>query len=978
MDLWETPVSLSFKQQCQHLLGDFFRELENAAPWFVSLGKPVNGEEDTCLYSLLGFDHEKGISFLSSLGLVKRGHSRNPQAISVVAGAWDKFLDEELLRGMMETITKTTVGNSLYYFIHYGKKSLLTHIPGEQFNGRVSRSQKGLYLKHRQRKFQKKLSELVTRTTLSSAASKNPDCAVIDEEEQKEEAVSSDEEDVKTEDAILGEHVSLSATSTPYLLKLFENQSKVPKSLLSTILLELFNVLGSKSTASIEFEYKNGNKGRAVIVPCVKDENSFRRQARRTKWIECCLEHLNDKNDAAQWMSYYLGSKYEGPFTLALEALGLPVVQRMDEQSTAAMWTDANINYTQQRIIKKHLRLHFGKRVFIPDNMLSHDHEQYYVPTYYNEYKYYKNGDKTQKPERCQYWCRDPSIVVTNEISRLLDYTDSNLIASKFSPLLSSDSCSLIAGADQGQGAWRSWIKIPTMSGEEVRHRMATEENFDIKSSYITAQVAHIVCKKDHHEILSNTVSERLSEGYENLISNKIIFVKPSYVNAKVQAVLVPKDSRNVRLVSKGNDSGNFHVTYQISGSSFTMDHCDETRFPEGSKIVLIMPSFEVFITGDLSFYADVLGMPNSSSYWCPWCLLSHPEWNRDPATFVTEDRTLKFLSETVEAIKNDSEKKMKPMDRKGVVTNRHYSCLGPKHFVPPLLHLEIGMVNQCWESFEQWVDDIVEIVPPSEKEARKELTDAKNKLAQAADEQRHCEATINVELREKSGAAQLIKNQLRRKGLVDTHRNELNMQLTLLATSINNLKDQMKACKENVKKSQVNISALKKIVATCREERGKPEASISADIETVLEKYKVSRAAYHGGDYNGVSCRRIVGNSSDIMQDITSVLQAKKDNSCSADEINEKMQQLDLTLGLLDAAFYYLNIPHPNNEEKERASEAVKALSSQWRKNKLSVTLKAHVMEQHVVPCNNKYGLGDKEESFIEMGHQIGLRENR
>jgi hypothetical protein len=43
-----------------------------------------------------------------------------------------------------------------------------------------------------------------------------------------------------------------------------------------------------------------------------------------------------------------------------------------------------------------------------------------------------------------------------------------------------------------------------------------------------------------------------------------------------------------------------------------------------------------------------------------------------------------------------------------------------------------------------------------------------------------------------------------------------------------------------------------------------------------------------------------------------------------------------------------------------------------------LSVTLKAHVMEQCIVPCNNKYGVGDKEESFIEMGHQIGLRENR
>jgi hypothetical protein len=45
---------------------------------------------------------------------------------------------------------------------------------------------------------------------------------------------------------------------------------------------------------------------------------------------------------------------------LALEALGIPAAQCLDERSTGAMWADANINYTQQRIIKKHLQLHFG------------------------------------------------------------------------------------------------------------------------------------------------------------------------------------------------------------------------------------------------------------------------------------------------------------------------------------------------------------------------------------------------------------------------------------------------------------------------------------------------------------------------------------------------------------------------------------------------------------------------------------------
>jgi len=285
MDLWETPVSLCFKQQCQHLLGDFFRSLENAAPWFVSLGKPVNEEEGTCLYSLLGFEREKGISFLSSIGSIKKGRSRNPEAISVVSGAWDKFLHEEVLGNMMETITKTSVGATLYYFMHYGKKSALMHIPGDQFNGKVSKSLKGLYLKDRQRKFQRKLSELVTKTTLSSSLSKTPDSSVVHEEIQEEESVSSDEEDV-TEGIIFSEYITLSATDAPCLSKVFGGESKVPKCYLNAILLELFKVLGHKSTASVDFEYKTGNQGHAIIIPCVKDEDSFRRQTQRKNGLK--------------------------------------------------------------------------------------------------------------------------------------------------------------------------------------------------------------------------------------------------------------------------------------------------------------------------------------------------------------------------------------------------------------------------------------------------------------------------------------------------------------------------------------------------------------------------------------------------------------------------------------------------------------------------------------------------------------------
>ncbi len=38
-----------------------------------------------------------------------------------------------------------------------------------------------------------------------------------------------------------------------------------------------------------------------------------------------------------------------------------------------------------------------------------------------------------------------------------------------------------------------------------------------------------------------------------------------------------------------------------------------------------------VYITGDLAFYATVLGKENMGGIWCPWCMLSKQEWSADP-----------------------------------------------------------------------------------------------------------------------------------------------------------------------------------------------------------------------------------------------------------------------------------------------------------------------------------------------------------
>ncbi len=170
----------------------------------------------------------------------------------------------------------------------------------------------------------------------------------------------------------------------------------------------------------------------------------------------------------------------------------------------------------------------------------------------------------------------------------------------------------------------------------------------------------------------------------------------------------------------------------------------------------------------------------------------------------------MEFLKEVSLAVKNDSERKMKPSYRKGVTCERHYKCLGPQNFVPPLLHLEIGMVNQAWDAFEDWVDDAVKIAPPHEKEAHMEVLDTKERLAIALDDKKEADATINIDIHEKSGEAASIKAQLRRKGLENSRREELKV-ITLLETFINEQRNQIKKFKEEVKKIQLDHAEAKK-----------------------------------------------------------------------------------------------------------------------------------------------------------------------
>ena len=180
-------------------------------------------------------------------------------------------------------------------------------------------------------------------------------------------------------------------------------------------------------------------------------------------------------------------------------------------------------------------------------------------------------------------------------------------------------------------------------------------------------------------------------------------------------------------------------------------------------------------------------------------------------------------------------------------------------------------------------------------------------------------------------------------------------------------------------KKAQETLKQRKKHLEELKTARGKAHSSITSDIELTLGKFCISRASYHGGDFNGVCCQRLVQHAADIILDIKPILLAKKENACKETEVEEKLEKVENTLGLVDAAFYYLNVLHPTEDEKQEARQAVQTLMIYWRnKVGLTVSLKGHVMEKHACDFNDACGLGDKEESFVEQGHQVGIKDDR
>jgi hypothetical protein len=150
----------------------------------------------------------------------------------------------------------------------------------------------------------------------------------------------------------------------------------------------------------------------------------------------------------------------------------------------------------------------------------------------------------------------------------------------------------------------------------------------------------------------------------------------------------------------------------------------------------------------------------------------------------------------------------------------------------------------------------------------------------------------------------------------------------------------------------------------------------VCTGIDNILKEHKIRRAAYHGGDLQGVDIIKLMEDSEEIVGKIEQLLILTRDaEKCkySDDKIKVKCDDLALNLTILDSVFAACQ----RNDLNEDDLKDIQGQIDLTRKMGLLVTSKYHGVERHMVK-NIRSIPGDiakKYEYWMEKYHQDGVK---
>jgi hypothetical protein len=130
------------------------------------------------------------------------------------------------------------------------------------------------------------------------------------------------------------------------------------------------------------------------------------------------------------------------------------------------MWTAANININQQKIIKIYICEYLGPHVFIPDSGLIEMVGKRQVERTFSFYVYVSD-EKAKNNETggiTKGWHRNSEKLILAEVEGQLNEAQSDAGFKPYDTVDGNEGWTVVVGADHGQGAWRFHMEVYTHS----------------------------------------------------------------------------------------------------------------------------------------------------------------------------------------------------------------------------------------------------------------------------------------------------------------------------------------------------------------------------------------------------------------------------------------------------------------------------------------------------------------------------------
>ena len=334
--------------------------------------------------------------------------------------------------------------------------------------------------------------------------------------------------------------------------------------------------------------------------------------------------------------------------------------------------------------------------------------------------------------------------------------------------------------------------------------------------------------------------------------------------------------------------------------------------------------------------------------------------------------RFLKWTKELEEA-KAKGKKRMPPKPETLGVSGEVHCDADPWRFALPLLHILIGLLNKALQTMREWLDVKVEFIGEHEmmlrwacKEAVKEHAESNERLSEAR----------NDRDKEKQNRQRLLGELLSGQR---TH--EKDLEFERIEGRIEELTIEIEEIENDKPILKMNEANLKKKVKAATEARVGDKDGLDTIINEIMRRRAmIVPQAFHGGQLNGVHCRRLLNEVEDIMKDISKEATKRlKENikkynvMVTQKELDGKFVTFTSLFQAMDLVFYLLRQPAPTPKEVKDAEEAVYVLEQLWKNLELNITVKAHLLFEHGIEqfTSAVGGIADRVEDFIEKYHQ-------